>query len=759
MPQEHLVKRENSLPSSNGDIVSYSQLLPADGRYGHGVQEPLLRTYWRVLLKRRWTVITTVVVVVALALLISLRMTPLYEASGRIVIYREASDALGFKDLGGSSAEDWDYNVALDTQVRVLRSETLAAQVIQKLELDRNPVFAGKLVTAADAAPLSADPAREAALLGAFLGALNVSSVPRTRIVEIRFLSPDPKLAADAVNALAQVYTEHNYKTRFEAMVQTSEWLSKQLADLRLKVETSQERLVRYQKEHNILGLDEKQNITTAKLDELNRELTSAEADRIQKEARYQLTLTGSPELVANLEPDSLLEKLRARQAELKDQLAKMTTEFGAAYPKVMELNNQLLQTEASVQEELLKIGNHIKADFATAVRREKMLRAALERQKQEANLLNQDSIQYNILKRDVETNRELYEGLLQKLKEAGVSAGLRSSNVRMMDPARVPLAPSRPNIPLNTALGLLLGLAGGIVVVFVQEALDNTIRTPESVESVVALPSLAVVPWQASTNGHTTARTRLRRMFLKPEPKVEVQDDTMALATQTHPKSHLAEAFRALRTSILLSSLQNPPKVLLVTSPMAGDGKTTVSVNCAIVLAQKGARVLLVDADLRRPSVNRCFGLHATRGLSNVLTAGDSPESVILQAPDVPSLFILPAGPCPPRPAELLDSNLMRSHLQDWRGKYDHIVIDTPPILAVTDGVALSVEADAVILVVRSGKTTKEAIHSARNLLFQVNAKLQGVVLNGLNPSSPDGDYYYHYYHGSRYGSEYYDQ
>ncbi len=759
MPPEHLVKRENSLPSSNGGIASYSQLLPPNGHFGSGLQEPLLRTYWRVLLKRRWTVITTLVVVVALALLISLRMTPLYEASGRIVIYREASDVLGFKDLGASSTEDWDYNVALDTQVRVLRSETLAAQVIQKLELDRNPVFAGALVTAADAPPLSADPAREAALLGAYRGALNVSTVPRTRIVEIRFLSPDPKLAADAVNALAQVYTEHNYKTRFEAMVQTSEWLSKQLADLRLKVETSQERLVRYQREHNILGLDEKQNITTAKLDELNRELTSAQADRIQKEARYQLTLIGSPELVAHLEPGSLLEKLRARQAELKDQLAKMTTEFGAAYPKVMELNNQLLQTEASVQEEVLKIGSRIKVDFATAAQREKMLHAALESQKQEANLLNEDSIQFNILKRDVETNRELYEGLLQKLKEAGVSAGLRSSNVRMMDPARVPLAPSRPNIPLNTALGLLLGLAGGIVIVFVQEALDNTIRTPESVESVAALPSLAVVPWQAATNGHATARTRLRRMFLRPEPKTQSQDDSMALATQTHPKSHLAEAFRALRTSILLSSLHNPPKVLLVTSPMAGDGKTTVSTNCAIVLAQKGARVLLVDADLRRPSVNRCFGLHPTRGLSNVLTSGDSPESVILPAPDVPSLFILPAGPCPPRPAELLDSDLMRSHLKTWREQYDHIVIDTPPILAVTDGVALSVEADAVILVVRSGKTTKEAIHSARNLLFQVNAKLQGVVLNGLNPSSPDGDYYYYYYHGSRYGSEYYDQ
>ncbi|MGH9581299.1 MAG: GumC family protein [Terriglobales bacterium] len=712
-----------------------------------------LTDYWLVLKKHRWTIVTSVVVLVSLAALISFRSTPLYEARSRLVINREASDLLGFRDVAASTTEDWNYTVAIDTQVKVLQSDTLASEVIRRLELAKNPQFIGDLTLEDDhdgAVQLKRKDKLEEVLLGIFRRGLSVISLPNSRIVEIRYLSPDPSLAAEIANTLAQSYIEHNFKTKFESTMQTSDWLSKQLADLQLKVETSQEKLVLYQREHGIIGLDEKDNIITAKLDELNKELTAAQADRIQKEAKHKLAASGEADQISGGEPSKVLEGLRAREADLRLQYSLLTTQFGPEYPKVLEVSNQLRQAEDSIRSEVQKIANRIENEYLAAIHRERMLHDALENQKQEANRLNESAIQYNILKRDVETSRQLYEGLLQRLKEAGVSAGLRSSNVRVVDPARVPVEPAEPNIPRNIALGLLLGLTGGIALAFVQELLDNTVRTPEQVELISALPSLGIIPIHADSlkwqNG------RMRRLALPSgtgnhaPPRVR---GLMEIISHSQPKSQIAESYRALRTSILLSSLGTPPKVILVTSALPQEGKTTTSINSAIVLAQKHGRVLLVDADLRRPGVHQSLGLKPHAGLSNLLAGSDTEADVILPWPQLPNLHVLPAGPSPPQPAELLGSTLMRSYLQSWRQKYDHIIIDTPPTLSVTDAVLLSVEADAVILVIRSGQTTKDALRRARDLLTQVNARVMGVVVNAIYLRSPDSYYYYVSKHG----------
>jgi capsular exopolysaccharide synthesis family protein len=374
------------------------------------------------------------------------------------------------------------------------------------------------------------------------------------------------------------------------------------------------------------------------------------------------------------------------------------------------------------------------------------MLTTEFAKQKQEANKLNESAIEYSLLKRDVDVNRQLYEGLLEKLKEAGVTAGLKSTNIRVVDIARRPLAPTEPNIPRNLLFAFVLGLTSGVGLAFLLENMDNTVRTTEQAQIISGLPALGMIP-MGSKNGLESGSKKLLALGSSKE--------AVELVTQARPQSQMAESYRALRTSLLLSNLGTPPKVIMVTSARPQEGKTTTSINTAIVLAQKGVRVLLIDADLRRPSVHKTLGMGPRSGLSNVLTGSATLEHAIARSPILSNLFILPAGTPPPNPAELLASSNMRDLLADLREKYDHIVIDTPPTLSVTDAVVLSQRMDAIILVIRSSQTTKQALRRSRDILMQVNAKITGVLLNAVDLTSPD--YYYYYEYQGKYHDSYY--
>ncbi|MFZ0478908.1 MAG: polysaccharide biosynthesis tyrosine autokinase [Terriglobales bacterium] len=720
-------------------------------------QESSLREYLRVLIKRKWLVIACVVGIFAAVAIASLRQTPIYEAAGQIAVNKADSNVITFKD--SVPVVDYYDQSDLDTEVRIIQSDLLALQVIRQLNLDRRPEFGGhpdQKPANLGADPLQTDSNRASAVLGAFHTNLHVSLIPNTRIIEIHYNSTDPQLAASIVNTLAATYVEQNFKTKFESTMQASDWLSKQLIDLQMKVETSQEKLVRYQKEHEILGNDEKQNITTEKLDEINKELTAAESDRMQKEAAYRQAQSSDPEVVAAaIIADSagsgtatgshLLDTLREQQASLKIQVAELGTQFGPSYPKVAQLNNQLKETEHQLQSEINKSVDHLRGQYMAALQRENLLRESFERQKQEANKLNESAIEYSLLKRDVESNRTLYEGLLEKLKEAGVTAGLRSNNFRILSAARVPTAPVEPNIPRNLSFALVLGMITGVGLAFLLENMDNTVRTPEQAQALSALPSLGMIPLGSKTTARGAAGARLALTSSK---------EAVETVTQVRPQSQMAESYRALRTSLLLSNLGAPPKVIMVTSARPQEGKSTTSINTAIVLAQKGVRVLLVDADLRRPSIHKVLGMGPRSGLSNVLTGSATLEQAITTSPILPNLAILPAGTPPPNPAELLASANMRDLILQLRKDYDHIVLDTPPTLSVTDAVVLSPRADATILVIRSGHTTKQALRRARDILMQVNAHVAGVLLNAVDLTSPD--YYYYYEYQGKY-TEYY--
>ena len=728
-------------------------------------QDSILRDYLRVLIKRIWVVLGSLALIFGATLIASLRATPIYDAVGSIAI-NKPDPILANIQNGNNNIDYSDPTTDLDTEVRILKSDLLALQVISQLNLDKLPEFGGNGIKSNSTLELTTDAlqpdsARASALLGAFKGNLRVLLEPNTRIIDIHYRSPNKELAARIVNAVANTYIEQNFKTRFESTMQASDWLSRQLVDLQMKVETSQEKLVRYQKQHQILGIDDKQNITTEKLDDLNKELTAAESARMEKESLYRLAEAGDTDSAASIAAgmvsgggrafvatSALLDKLQAQKADLKIQAAQLNTQFGPAYPKIAQVNNQLQEIDLQIQSEMKKATTRLRGDYLAALQREQMLSAALERQKQQENKMNESAIEYSFLKRDFETNRTLYEGLLQKLKEAGVTAGLRSNNIREVDIARTPGSPAEPNIPRNLGFAFVLGLTSGIGLAFLLEGIDNTVRTPEQAQAISGLPSLGMIPMGSKTNSESGSKRGL--MVTGTKEPVE-------LVTQSRPQSQMAESYRALRTSLLLTTVGAPPKTILITSALPREGKTTTSINTAVVLAQKGTRVLLIDADLRRPSIHKALGLGPRVGVSNVLTGGATLQQATVRSSVLPNLYVLPAGTPPPNPAELMASAQMLDLLAEVREQYDHVIVDTPPTLSVTDAVVLSTRVDAVVLVIRSAQTTKPALRRSRDILVQVNARVAGVLLNAVNLDS--ADYYYYYEYQGKYGQRYYDE
>jgi capsular exopolysaccharide synthesis family protein len=690
-------------------------------------EESLAASLWRIIRSRWWMVAAFTLVVVVIVGTASLLMKPQYEAVGQVVFHRDNdSGVLGFKGVNASLVEDPEDRAAIDTQIGILETDALAMLVINDLHLDKNPKFAGR----------PGPSGNEDRLVESFHKSLKISKVKGTRLIEIRFRSADPKLAADVVNQLANAYLDQFYKSQIQASTQISDFLANQLKELQAKVEESQHKLIDYQKENGIFGLDDKQNIVTAKLDDLNRELTAAEGDRVQKEISYRLARSGQPELIAKLEPNNLVTKLRAQQSDLENQMAQAAVQLGPAHPKIVELSKQIAQARQSVDAEIGRVGEQISYEYKGAVGREQMLRHALEAQKRTADKLNANVIESDILKHEFETNRKLYEDLLQKQKEVSISASLKSSNIWIVDPARPPRRPAEPNILRNFALSLLFGFLGGVLMAFGLGKMNEKISSLEQAVIASALPSLGVVPLLGGKKKNG-ASSQLNDADGGAKPE---------LVSALRPMSLTAESYKAIVTSILLSH-RTHPAVILVTSALPGEGKTTVSTNLAIVLARLRRRVLLVDTDLRHPSVHRAMRLSAKNGLGALLRKSAAFDDLVVACADVPNLYVLPAGPINlQEDTELLVSGF-KDLVERWREQFDHIIIDTPPVLAMTDAVRMSVEADSVILVIRSGLIGKDEFLRAQDVLFKVNARLSGFVLNGAELDSSDFRYFYGYY------------
>jgi succinoglycan biosynthesis transport protein ExoP len=734
-----LTSRENG---SNGSI----ELIPPPSRlpaWDLSPREPHLYDYLLILRKHQWLILSFMLAVVSITAIGTFRMQPVYIATSRIEIDRENSNILPFQ---GTDSYDYmtDLENYIETQSKILTSETLALQTI------RSGILSGQTDFASD--PSASDALATGNLanlkpppeLGAFLSSLSVKRVPNSRLMDVSFESTSPLQAAQIVNAHIKNFVEQNFQSRYEATTRASTWLTDQLNELKIRVEKAEDARIAYERQNQIWALDgDKGSVTTQRLSDLNKQLTDTQSERMRKQSLFEFAKAGDLDSVPQIRDNPAVQDLFRKRSDVNNQYADSLNQYGPNFPKVLRLQSQLKELDAAADREKRAVITRLESEYREARQREELLTKALDQQKSEVNQMSERMVQYGILKREAEANKALYDGLLTKLKEAGISAGLRSSNIRVVDPAMVPTYPARPAKTRNIALSFVIGLVGGIGLALLREYMDNTVKSPDDIEALVRLPSLAVVPAFSESNGDRPRSKLLKGVSTNGHEK------RIELVAQHLPKSQMSEAFRALRTALLLSQADHPPQVILVTSALPREGKTTAAANLAVTLAQLGDRTLLIDADLRKPGVGRLLSLGDGKyaGLSSYLAGVSSLDLVTIQHPAVPNLSAIPTGPLPPNPADLLSSHKLSDAIAELRTKFKFIVIDSPPIMAATDAVILSVKADGVLLVVRSGETPKEAFTRTCDLLLSVKCRLLGVVLNAVDSTAPDYYYSYRYY------------
>jgi polysaccharide biosynthesis transport protein len=713
--------------------------------------------------RRRRVLYGFTIAMLLLASIYCIVCTRRYDASGIIQVQKESPDGLALDNIisgpeGGADA----LNTALDlqTESEILQSDTLALKVIQELDLENSKDFkphfspiafvmgliSPRGVVDPAGASLEDSPARRMHVLKVFSKNLKVKVDTGSRLIDIDYLSSDPKTAAAVVNGLIQGLTEYTFQTRLSATSQASTWLSGQLGALRKQSEELETKVANLQKDMGVFSLGDgdssgKPQIYSTVLDQLQQQTTAlatAEANRIMKGALYQVVRSGNADLISGLGGSSiggssgntnnsfnLIQTLRAQQAVQLQTIAHDQAKYGSNYPALEEETAALQGINQSIEAEISRLAARAKNDYEIAQQAEQSTRADYEGAHKAADRLNDKSVEFTIAQQEAQDSRGLYQDLLKRLKEGGMLEGFRSSNITVVDPGRIPAKPKKPNVPLYLAVALAFGLFGGAGASLFIDAVDDKIQGVEQLEQLHGVTLLGIMPFAKARRG--------RR----------------AVEAVTSPASPFTEAVRGVRSSLMLSKSGAPPQVVLITSALPGEGKSTLAKSLSVLLAKQGRRVLLVEADLRRPRMRQSLDSSGPGGLSAVLASSDSgdaglQDSVSLE--DLPTLTILPAGPVPPDPAELIDSPRMRMLVNSWRDQFDLVVLDGPPILAVTDAIPLAGMADTTIMVARCGLTPTSSLRRAYQLVEEhVDRARLRVVLNGVRP----GSYAYHNYYG----------
>lgn len=676
-----------------------------------------IHDYLRILVKRRWTILAVFSLVVALTALKTFTTVPIYKADVQLLIERNQP-----RLLEGQTQSPYDYygEEFYQTQYKLLESHALAKKVADKLQLRNRPPFA-EMTKELPPNPDELTKQRlEESMTGLILGGIEVSPVRNSRLVIVSYASPDPKFAAEVANTLARSYLEQSLDLRFAASQEETVWLEKKIAEARKKLEDSEAKLNQYKRQHNIVTLEDKESITAQKLEQLNKELVSAQTKRMETETRFREVSAGRP--IAEVLNNPLIQALKGQEAKLIAEQSELSKKFGEGHPRMLQLKQEMSAARGKIGTEMEVVRQAIKNEYSMAKAQEENLKKALEEHKNVTQDQSDTGIQYRVLLRDVETNRALYDNMLKSLKTTTATENLPATNIRVISPAIIPEAPISPQTRRSLSLAVVLGLMLGVALAVVLENLDTTIKTPEDVEICLEIPNLALIP-HIETTGHPGEA-----------PELVVFHGHQPLAF---------EAYRVLRTSILFSSPGQSPRILMVTSTLPGEGKTVTTANLATAMAKAEGDVLLIDADLRRPTLHQLLNVPREPGLSNFLV-GETQELPVVPTM-VPNLFLLAAGAIPPNPSELLGSKRLKELLARTQERFSRTILDSPPLMSVTDAAILSTLVEGVLLVVKAEHVPRKAAREAKDHLLELHAPLLGAILNDV-PLQREG-YYYSYY------------
>jgi len=729
-----------------------------------------LRDYLRVILKRRWTIITVFAVIVITVAIHTYTATPIYLATTRLVIEKENPNVVSIEEVMAVDSSGTDY---YQTQYKIIESRAVARQVIRRLHLKESEEFFPQpkddLISnlkrslketltywkdsiksllhtdTQETAQSAADYDPDSLLVSAFINRIEVSPIRNSRLLDLSFEARDPVLATKIVNTLARAYIDQNLEIKLKAVQDAVKWLHQRIEVERKKVEEAEQALLKYKEKYGIITdfTSDTEQVTAQKLAQLNAQVVDAESIRVEAETRYRqaLSLQGSPDMLDSIPEvlnNELIREIKKMEVDLYKRMSELSKKYGRKHPQMVAIEAELKTLEKRKQTEINRVINSLRNSYRVALAKEESLKAALAKQKKESLDLNQKAIQYSVLNREVESARDMYDLLIKRFKETTLTEDMRTGNIRVIDRAEVPLYPVKPKKKLNLLLAVIVGLVAGTGLAFFFEYLDNTIKIPEDLKQHLKIP------------------------YLGPTPLIEAKgrsqnggDRSRELVCLTAPKSTASESYRGIRTNILFSSAGSAPQVVLVTSPGPREGKTITTANLAIAMAQSGTRVVIIDCDLRRPKIHNLFDVPRDRGVTNLLVGNDGMERSIIHS-QVPNLDVVPCGPLPPNPSEMLGSDRMEALLKALRKRYDRILIDSPPITAVTDAVILSKYVDGVVVVIRAGDTVREVAKNSLNQLQAVGAHILGGVLNAVDIGKDKYYYYYYYqYYNYYYGDD----
>lgn len=745
---------------------------PATSQQVH--HEVHVMDYVRVIYKRRWIALPVFLLVFVVGAVNALRQIPVYQSRAQLLIEKDAPTVASFDQMF-QSQDGWTNDEFYQTQYRILQSRSLAKRTLDDMKLWDAPKLGNgpepkAQISVTDLAwrgvytvvdlvkkPFATEqqptptPAAAAAIeqkadetgaqsgrIDQFLGGLSIVPVRNSRIAEIRYSSTDPVFAAQAANALAKAYIQQSLEQKFNTSKEAADWLGDQLAQQRQAVEASEAALQAFKEMNGTVSVaDSASNIVVARLTDLNSALTKAKTERINKESLYnQLRSaegTGAVDSLPVILSNDFIQKLRSDLTDLQRQQAQMAERYGPRHAEMIKIRTALESADAKLKLEVMKVIESVKSEYQAALSEERSLQGALDSQKGEALSMNRKSIEASVLQRELDSNRQIYESLLQRTKETGISSERRTTNIRLIDEAETPRGPISPNVPRDLIVALATSLLLAVGLAFGSEWMDSRIRTPQEMKNFLNAPFLGMVP--------AIARDRNS----SPNP---------LLSGEVPP--NFAEAIKSIRTNVLFSSAEEGLRTLVVTSAGPGEGKSIVASNLAIALAQAGQRVLLIDADMRRPRVNEIFELEEEPGLSNVLT-GHAKTSEAIRRSSVHGLWLLPAGLIPPNPAELLASRRYVDFIASLDEHFDWAIVDSPPVLAVTDSAVAGKHSSGVIFVVASDKTSRHAAQEALSQLESANVHVTGTILNRVDIVKHP--YYYSSYYRKEYAKYYVKQ